>query len=392
MGGQSVARCHEMPDSRAQCQKNILEDFWRGAVASVAGDRAVCVALEKDRPFMPDQIISIGKAARSMCDGAMRALSFSGDALIISKRGLDESIQTPAGATVVEAGHPIPDEESLRAGELLIEAVRRQRPQQKLLLLVSGGASALAEVLHADTALTALRKMNSEWIASGLTIDEINSRRAAVSKIKGGKLLQRFSGAEVRTYAISDVRGDRVEVIGSGIGSTARVTAKACERVIASNADARQYVADRAVRRGFAVRLNEESLYGDVSQVAARMAGTLRRAEAGIYTWAGEPTIVLPESPGTGGRNQSLALELAIKLRGMNDFAALVASTDGDDGTSGVAGALIDGDTASDQAAAASALARADANTYLRRQDAIFSSGPTHTNVMDLAIAIVGAT
>ena len=123
--------------------------------------------------------------------------------------------------------------------------------------------------------------------------------------------------------------------------------------------------------------------------------------------FGGEPTVTLPDQPGTGGRNLSLALALAIRLRGTTGISVLVAGTDGDDGTSGVAGAFIDGQTVTDVDSAYSALTKADAYSWFRGKDALFDSGatgtngfrsddalfdcgPTGTNVMDIAIAIKG--
>jgi glycerate 2-kinase len=140
---------------------------------------------------------------------------------------------------------------------------------------------------------------------------------------------------------------------------------------------------------GYRVALNEESLYGDVFDLGAEIGAQLRDAGPGVYIWGGEPTVVLPPQPGNGGRNQSLALALAEHLTDKSNITLLVAGTDGTDGPTRAAGGLVDCKTWSDSEAAKDALAHADAGTYLDRHDSLFVTGPTNTNVMDLAIALV---
>lgn len=114
-------------------------------------------------------------------------------------------------------------------------------------------------------------------------------------------------------------------------------------------------------------------------------AGQLARARK-LSSWGGEPTVVLPENPGRGGRNQSLALALAEYVSDMDTIDFLVAGTDG---TTSAAGGIVDGNTWSDPAAARAALRAADAGSYLERHQSLFVTGPTNTNVMDLVIAVV---
>ncbi|MDH3450636.1 MAG: DUF4147 domain-containing protein, partial [Gammaproteobacteria bacterium] len=253
----------------------------------------------------------------------------------------------------------------------------------------SGGASALAEALPDDMTLSDLRAMTDEMIATGKTIGQINARRKQASLIKDGKLVAAFNGAEIRVYAISDVEGDAIATIGSGLGDCHRAVATASTKIIASNRIAREQASGRAAELGLTVRLNEETLYGDVFELAPAVGERLRDAKPGVYVWGGEPTVMLPVSPGRGGRNQSLALALAEYIAGRDDISILVAGTDGTDGPTSAAGGLVDGRTWSDPEAARMALAKADAGSYLKRHDSLFVTGPTNTNVMDLAIAII---
>jgi hydroxypyruvate reductase len=237
--------------------------------------------------------------------------------------------------------------------------------------------------------LADLQLIADEMIAGGKTIGQINARRKQTSLIKDGKLVEAFEGAEIRVYAISDVEGDGIETIGSGLGDCHRAGTAASSRIVASNQIARDQAEQKAAELGFTVRINEESLYGDVFELAPVIGEQLRRAEPGVYIWGGEPTVILPDDPGRGGRNQSLALALAEHIAGQENVKLLVAGTDGTDGPTTAAGGLVDGRTWNDPHAARQALQNADAGSYLEQHDSLFVTGPTNTNVMDLVIAIV---
>jgi len=371
-------------------RKQALKAIWDAAIAAVSGAQAVENAIAADTPYQPDLIIAVGKAAVGMCRGAMNCQTGSCEAIIVTKlEHGDEELRSRERMTLIESGHPIPDRHSLQAGSLLLDKVSTMSQDSRLLMLVSGGASALAEALPEGMSLADLQSITDQMISTGKTIGEINSRRKGTSLIKDGKLLQHFPGAEIRVYAISDVEGDSISTIGSGIGDCHRVRGKANSTVIASNQIARDKASEAAVSLGYEIRHNDESLFGDVYELARAIGPELRDAAPGVYIWGGEPTIILPDNPGKGGRNQSLALALSEYLSESNNISLLVAGTDGTDGPTTAAGGLVDGDTFSDPEAARQALQQADAGTYLERQASLFVTGPTNTNVMDLAIAIV---
>lgn len=370
-------------DGRTQA----LIKIWNAAVAAVSGYEAVANALSADSDFNPELVLAVGKAAASMCRGALDNLPPC-EALIVTKYAhADENIVARTGVRVIEAGHPIPDQNSLDAGSALLEKIGSMPADSRVLLLVSGGASALAEALPEDMTLADLQAVTDEMIAGGKTIGQINSWRKQASLVKDGKLVEAFHGTEIRVYAISDVEGDSISTIGSGIGDCHRATVKARSTVIASNQIAREHAVRQATELGLPVRLEEETLYGDVFELAPAIGNKLRDAEPGVYIWGGEPTVILPRNPGRGGRNQSLALAVAQQLAGKENISLLVAGTDGTDGPTLAAGGLVDGNTWSDGAALA--LQNADAGSYLEQHDSLFVTGPTNTNVMDLALAIV---
>lgn len=366
-----------------------INHIWNAAVTSVSGYQAVANALNADSDFYPDLVLAVGKAAAGMCEGALDNLPTC-DALVVTKYGhADADILSRDRVTVIEAAHPIPDQQSLEAGRVLLERMRSMPADARVLLLVSGGASALAESLPEGMLLADLQAIADEMIAGGKTIGQINARRKQTSLIKDGKLVEAFHGAEIRVYAISDVEGDGIETIGSGLGDCHRARTVASSRIVASNQIARDQAEQKAVELGFTVRINEESLYGDVFELAPVIGKQLQRAEPGVYIWGGEPTVILPDDPGRGGRNQSLALALAEYIAERENVSLLVAGTDGTDGPTTAAGGLVDGRTWSDPDAARQALQEADAGNYLEQHDSLFVTGPTNTNVMDLVIAIV---
>ena len=366
-----------------------INDIWNAAVAAVSGYQAVANALSTDSDFHPDLVLAVGKAAVGMCLGALDNLPPC-DALVVTKYDhADADILARDRVKVIEAAHPIPDQKSLEAGQALLDRIRATPADSRVLMLVSGGASALAESLPEGMSLQDLQAIADEMIAGGKTIGQINARRKQTSLIKDGKLVEAFNGTEIRVYAISDVEGDGIETIGSGLGDCHRARTVASSRIIASNQIARDRAEQKAVELGLTVRLNEESLYGDVFELAPAIGRQLQRAEPGVYIWGGEPTVILPDDPGRGGRNQSLALALAEHIAGRQNVKLLVAGTDGTDGPTTAAGGLVDGQTWSDPDAARLALQNADAGSYLEQHDSLFVTGPTNTNVMDLVIAIV---
>ncbi len=370
-------------------RKQAILEVWQAAIDAVEGRLSVIKAITEDDDFEPDLVLAVGKAAQAMAEGALDKFPRC-PALVVTKYGhSDPTLKARDRVEVIESGHPIPDEHSLAAGRALLERAGAMPADSRLLLLVSGGASALAEALPDGMSLADLKRMTADMIATGKTIGQINARRKETSLIKDGKLIEAFPGAEARVYAISDVEGDSIATIGSGIGDPQRAPDRARARIVASNTIAREQAARRARELGLDVRRNDESLYGDVFELAARIGNEIRNTETGVYIWGGEPTVVLPAEPGRGGRNQSLALALAEHIAGRDDISILVAGTDGTDGPTDAAGGLVTGETWNAADDPRGALDRADAGTCLEHACSLFTTGPTNTNVMDLIIAIV---
>lgn len=280
-----------------------LLNLWYAGVKAVGGDAAVSRAIAAGRVHTPDKIIAVGKAAAAMATAAVRQWP-DAPCLVVTK--YDHANAAPPQAQVIEAAHPVPDAASVRAGQALMDAVHDCGPDTHLLMLVSGGASSLAEMPVDSMTLEDLKAETQGLLASGAPIGEMNAHRTARSQIKGGKLLARFKGARVTTLALSDVEGDSLATIGSGIGDAhddANFIFEA--QIIASNAIARDAV---AAASPVTVVTNSETLYADVTVLAPRLAKMLLDAAPGLHIFGGEPVVQLPDNPGRGGRNMALGL------------------------------------------------------------------------------------
>lgn len=364
---------------------DILPTLFQSGVRAVRGDTAVASVLQATPCPAPDQIIAVGKAATAM---ARAAHAHYGDVPMLIVTKYHHAEDAPPGAQVIEAAHPVLDENSLRGGALIRETVAAMRPGSHLMMLVSGGASALAEDPVDGLDLEGLKARTRQMLASGADIHAMNALRKTLSRIKGGRLLAAFSGARVTTLVISDVQGDALGVIGSGIGDAPEAAPFDFHpQIVASNAIARAAVAEDAAKlHGLSVQTNAENLYNDINALAPRIGKTLRDGAPGLHLFGGEPTVILPENPGQGGRNQALALLIAREIAGRDDIRVLVAGTDGTDGPTDAAGAIVDGQTW--ESSAQDALDRADAGPWLDAKGALLRTGPTGTNVMDLVIAL----
>lgn len=385
-----------------------LRALHAAGIDAVGGRQATRRALGEIDTGPAVHVAAIGKAAAAMALGAREVLGDSlVRALVATKYDhLDATLSGDPRISCLESAHPVPDAASLASGEALVEFVRSVPDEAHLLVLLSGGASALIEKLVDGASLESLRARTDALLAEGVAIGDINRSRRELSLIKGGALAGFLGACRVTQLMISDVPGDHPEDIGSGplivpsagadrlseqaIAAAGRIDT----RIIASSAIAQRAVVDAARASGLTVVQPSGSLDGDVEETARRLTERLLApgAESGVYVWGGEPTVNLPASPGRGGRNQHLALRIATLIAGHDELTVLVCATDGSDGPTSDAGGLVDGGTLGRGEAlgldAGHALETADAGTWLERAGALVSTGPTGTNVMDLAIAI----
>jgi len=294
---------------------------------------------------------------------------------------------------LLETAHPVPDERSLAAGARLLRWVDELPADAEPLLLVSGGASSLVEALVGGATLDDLVRLNRTGLAGGLDIAALNAQRASLSRLKAGQLAGRLGGRGAVALFISDVPGDDPDVIGSGLmGTTSGAPDDIERRVVASVDDAVSAASAAAQQAGLRVVASADRFAGDAARLAVRFIHELTHTDAQAAIWGGESTLTLPARPGRGGRNQHLALAAARLIAGDDDLLLMAAGTDGTDGPTSDAGAIIDGETCARLAVAEidaeEALRAADSGTALAASGDLIDTGPTGTNVGDLVIGL----
>ena len=399
----------------AEIRPRMLE-ILSAAIAAVVPRSSVRQRLEQE-DFGDGKvaIVAIGKAAgvmmQSACDFFGERVA---DALLVTSPAYAN--QLPANVTFIPGSHPVPDQTSLDAGSALLKFLDAQEPGNRLLFLISGGASAMVEVLEPHVSLEEMQRANRWMLGNSLDIRQTNLVRKCLSAIKGGKLLRCFDN-EALVLLVSDVPGDNPSDIGSGLlvpdprirevqnielpewlATLVRAPEESRPRqnvrveIIASNEIAKSAAASAARKLGFPVTNHPGSLCGETGDVAERLAEYLAgSAPAGVHVWGGETSVNLPPEPGTGGRNQQLALQVADRLSGRGSFCFVSAGTDGIDGLSEDAGAIVDGGTRIRGEARGhdieDSLTRADANPFLAASGDLIHLGATGTNVMDIMLA-----
>ena len=315
-------------------------------------------------------------------------------ALIISKDGhIAPQIHALPNVEIHESAHPVPDKRSLAAGQGLLLWLSELPRSVEPLFLISGGASSLVEVLEDGVTFEHLGKLNTEGLASGIPIVELNARRSKLSRIKGGGIARLLGDRPARALFISDVPGDDPAVIGSGLLGPAGGFQDRIERTVVASLDhAVEGVCVAAEKFGLDVRRPASRFDDDAARLAVRFAHELHLNAAQVCVWGGESTVQLPPNPGRGGRNQHLALAAARLLAGQPQMMLLAAGTDGTDGVTDDAGALVDGETcarlALAQIDADDCMRRADSGTALAASGDLVHTGPTGTNVGDLVIGL----
>ena len=419
--------------------RRLLLEGYRAALGAVGGRESVRRRLAAERIFAPRFAFAVGKAAAYMMAGALDVLGERIErGLVVTKHGHTGDVIDPGWPVeVVESSHPVPDASCLAAGQALVEFIDTIPADADVLSLVSGGASALVEVLPDGFDASDLARVNEYLLAAGHPIGAMNRVRKRISRIKGGRLAQRIAPRRALNLAISDVPGDDPKVIGSGLlaahssedvaaddldlppwlvemgqrapplsGGDAAVrisTGRIRTEVIARPADARAAAAAICRSDGVDVVEHPDLLEGDAIGIGCRIGREIAGAKPSAHVWAGETTVVLPPSPGRGGRCQSLALAAAMEIGARagglpsgagegTGICVLAAGTDGTDGPGEDAGALVDAGTIARGVAGGldpeRSLRAADAGTFLEASGDLVHTGPTGTNVMDLVIAM----
>ncbi|MBE6987119.1 MAG: DUF4147 domain-containing protein [Ruminococcaceae bacterium] len=401
------------------------EKIVRGAIRAVCPDEAVRRALEHVELSGRIYLVAVGKAAWQMAAAAIKYLQkpvYEG--IVVTK--YDHVMGQLPGISCFEAGHPIPDENSYRGTQAVLDMVKDLKAEDTVLFLLSGGGSALFEkpLVHTDLLQEITRKM----LGNGADIVEINTLRKRLSAVKGGRFAMWCAPARVESIILSDILGDPVDMIASGPAAEDPVTREQAKAVAAKyGVDMDEAVREcldletpkkltnvhtqiigsvrelcAAAEREAAALGYETVFLSDHLNCEARDAGRylaqelLKRKELNrkIAVIAGGETVVHLTGTGLGGRNQELALAAAELLAGTANAALISAGSDGTDGPTDAAGGYVDADTLADLEKAGM-----DYNFMLRNNDSYHAlqavgglviTGPTGTNVNDVTVALLG--
>lgn len=406
----------------------------------VAGESWSLAALERI------WLLSAGKAAAPMAAAAGELLEpYLKAGLVVTKYAHATGATLPARVQVIEAGHPVPDEAGHRGAAAMLELLAESASRDLVLVLLSGGGSALLPLPVPGVTLPELQATTELLLRSGATIAELNAVRKHLSRLKGGQLARAAAPAPLVALILSDVVGDPLDVIASGptvpdpttyadawavlgrydLRSEVPATVSAHLRaglagerpetpkpgaalfeqvhnqLIGSNRQAALAAVETARRLGYPTLLLTTFMEGEareVARVAAALAKGLRRhgdplKPPACLVWGGETTVTV-RGAGKGGRNQELALAAAQALAGWEEIAIMALATDGTDGPTDAAGAVIDGSTVRRARELGlkpqAALDQNDAYPLLAATGDLLRLGPTGTNVNDLLVILVG--
>jgi len=386
--------------------------------------------------------IALGKAAVPMAEAASELIGpASVGGIAVTRYGHGGSV---SGLRVLEAGHPIPDENGVRAAEAIADFADGIGRDDLVLCLLSGGGSALLAAPPEGVSLEDLAETTRLLLRSGATIDEVNTVRRHLSTLQGGRLARRLHPATVVSLVLSDVIGDALESVASGptvpdptgfddaIGVLRRwrlwerlptgvhdhltrgaedrlddtpkpgdpVFRESVVEVIGNNATFLDAVERSAREQGLGVLRVPEPLVGearDVGRELGRRAADVAdgRMDRTLLVAGGETTVTV-RGGGRGGRNQELALAAALMLDDVEGVCVAALATDGSDGVTEAAGGIVDGATIGLARRAGiepdEALADNDSHPVLAASGDLLFTGPTRTNVADVCVALIAQT
>jgi len=412
--------------------------FWQ--------DDLLQVGRERLNPADFDKIIVVGagKAGAAMAAALEEVLGgrLSAGKVVVK----DGHLKPTRVIKIFQASHPVPDARGVAAGEE-ISALLQQYAQPRTLVfcLLSGGGSALLVAPAEGISLADKQAVTGELLACGADISEINAVRKHLSRLKGGQLARLAHPAKVVSLIISDVVGDRLDVIASGPTVPDLSTWADCREIlaryqiwdkvppsvrgriekglagnlpdtpkpgdaslaevvnliVASNRQALDSAAQKARELGFAPLILSSSIEGETKDIARMHAALAQEVRATGHPASapcclisgGETTVTLGPEPGQGGRNQEFALAAALDVAGLEDLLVVSAGTDGTDGPTDAAGAQADGRTTARAREKGlnprDFLRRHDAYQFFRELNDLIITGPTLTNVMDIRLILL---
>lgn len=374
-------------------------------------------------------VAGAGKASAAMAYEVEKILTYHIKEGVVAVRDLfDQSLKY---VRPIYCGHPLPDSNSVIAAEEITKLLNKLKKKDLLIFLLSGGASSLMMDVPYECTLKDVNIVFELLLKSGSTIYELNTVRKHLSELKGGQLVKKCSGATIVSLIISDVPGNDLQVIGSGptVGdkSTFEEAMKVLEKydlkkkvphsilshlekgientieenprsgdpvfnntrnkIIADNKKALNAAMSKAAELGYEAAILTDSLQG-LAEVAAEewVKEIMSKHKKKSCMLAGGETTVQVKGNGKGGRNQQFALAAAIALKKSSEITLLAAGTDGSDGPTDAAGAVVNSNSYHDDAE--KYLMNNDAYHYFEMYGGLIKTGPTHTNVMDLVVTL----
>jgi glycerate 2-kinase len=412
----------------------LLRGMFDAAVAAALPEKSVPRHLP-EKPKGRTIIVGAGKASAAMAKVFEEHWNGPLEGLVVTRYGHGAATRH---IRVIEAAHPVPDAAGAQAAADILRMVQGLTEHDLVVALISGGGSALLTLAADGITADDKRAVNTELLASGAPIHEVNCVRKHLSRIKGGRLAAAAFPARVETLVISDVPGDEMSAVASGPTIADPTTfadaraiiakhaltlpksvsahldaaldetpkpgdqrlARATSRLIASPQSSLEAAAEVARRHGVTPLILGDALEGEAKEVGFVMAGMARQClnfgqpvKPPCVLISGGETTVTVKGTGIGGRNVEFLLGLALKLNGTRSIHALAADTDGIDGARDIAGAMISPDTLERARHggldAWAMLANNDAHTFFEKLGDQVITGPTRTNVNDMRAILI---
>lgn len=400
------------------------DQIIKESLEAVMPDRAVEKALENFRGSGGRTIlVAAGKAAWQMAAAAVRVLGHVDDGIVITK--YDHVKGEIPGVECLEAGHPVPDENSFAGAERALEKVSGLKETDTVIFLLSGGGSALFEkpLIPGEE----LQNITKQLLACGADIVEMNTIRKRLSGVKGGRFALACMPAQVYAIVLSDILGDPLDMIASGPAypdsstceqanaiiekyhlnlsaqaqalmqvETPKKLTNVTTRITGSVRELCEAARTAAIKLGYEPILLTDELCCEAREAGSMMASILRthvKDDKPLCYIAGGETVVHLTGKGKGGRNQELALAAAPGIEGLANACVFSVGSDGTDGPTDAAGGYVDGETMKrlreEGLDVFAVLQNNDAYTALKAVDGLIVTGPTGTNVNDVAVALL---
>ena len=364
-------------------------------------------------------LVAFGKAADSMTKAVDSITKIKGGIIVMPKGS--RSLVTSKKFQIFKAGHPLPDQTSIRAAKTALQFVESRSKNDFIIFLVSGGSSALMSFPNGIN-LNEKISLTKQLLKSGATIQEINCIRKHLSKVKGGRLVQNMKCGAI-ALVMSDVLGDDLSSIASGMTYCDKTTFKDALKIIkkynlgtkipkkvqtilkngvskkipetpkrskfkhviiANNSQCLESM--KKISKKFKISTKSITISGDVKQVATNLARLAPKKKKSVLIFGGEPTVIV-KGKGKGGRNQELVLRLIAKLQNSKrNYIIASIGTDGIDGNTKYAGAISENIA---KISVKSYLKKNNSNSYFKKHGGLINTGYTHTNLLDVGVILI---